>query len=166
MVRSRRSASIRAQSYNGGVILDDLPRANLYFALSPGIRKALEFLQSTPPASLKPGRHVIDGDAVVAGVADYATRDEFDSRWEAHRKHIDIQLVLSGEELVGVAPLDNLIAEPYNDANDILFASGQGDLLKLTPGRFLVLFPHDAHMPGLQVGEPAPVRKLVVKVRI
>lgn len=147
------------------MILDDLSRAELYCALSPGIRKALEFLRTTPLTTLSLGRHSIDGDAVVAAIAEYATKDAAKTRWEAHRQHIDVQAVLRGEELVGVAPLESLVAEPYDEANDILFAAGQGDLVKLTPGRFLVLFPHDGHMPGLQIGAPAPVRKLVVKIR-
>ena len=137
----------------------------MYFALSPGIRKALEFMRDTPLTSLPLGRHAIDGDRVVAGIAEYATRDEFDSRWEAHRRHIDVQAVITGEELMGVAPLEALIVEPYDDANDILFATGQGDYVRLTPGRFVVLFPHDGHMPGLQISEPAHVRKLVIKIR-
>jgi YhcH/YjgK/YiaL family protein len=147
------------------VVLDEIANASLYFALGPRIRKALEFIRSTPLSALPVGRQAIDGDTIVASVADYTTKDEAAGRWEAHRTHIDIQTVISGEELIGVAPLASLRAEPYDDIQDILFASGQGDVVTLTAGRFVVLFPHDAHMPGLRIGAPAPVRKLVIKIR-
>jgi len=34
------------------------------------------------------------------------------------------------------------------------------------PDKFFVFFPEDVHRPGLKVDSIAPVRKIVVKVRI
>ena len=148
------------------MILDDLVHASTYFDLHPRLRIALEWLQAIDPATLTPGRHEIDGDEVFASVTDYDTRPASATRWEAHRRHADVQCVLTGEERIGVTPLRTLQADPYDDDRDILFADGDGPFVALTPGRFVVLFPQDAHMPGVVVDAAAPVRKLVIKLRI
>ncbi len=42
---------------------------------------------------------------------------------------------------------------------------GTVDYVTLKPGNFVVLFPQDAHAPGIAPdGKPAPCRKIVVKV--
>ncbi len=38
--------------------------------------------------------------------------------------------------------------------------------LRLGSGYFAVVFPDDAHIPQLAVGEPKPVKKVVVKVPV
>jgi YhcH/YjgK/YiaL family protein len=148
------------------VILDDRSRASLYFGLHPRLRTALTFLQGTALEELSPGRHAIDGDDVFAMVSDYDTRTEGESQWEAHRVHVDVQYVIQGRERIGVAPLHALHLDPYDAEKDILFARGAGEFVTLTQGRFIVLFQHDAHMPGIVDGAREPVRKLVIKVRM
>ena len=49
---------------------------------------------------------------------------------------------------------------------DFRLLAGEGDRVTAAAGTFVVFFPHDAHMPGLALGEPAPVRKVVVKVAV
>ncbi|MEQ1868708.1 MAG: YhcH/YjgK/YiaL family protein [Vicinamibacterales bacterium] len=148
------------------MILDDLACASTYFDLSPRLKIALEYLQSTDLSQLPPGRHDVDGDRVFASVADYETRAEHETRWEAHRRHIDVQVVIAGEELIGITPLQAVDADPYDADRDVLFGSGPGEFLRLTPGRFIVLFPHDAHRPGVRASESSSVRKLVIKILI
>ncbi len=148
------------------MILDDVSRASLYFGLHPRLRTALTFLQSDRAHALPPGRHVVDGDDVFALVSDYDTKPEAESIWEAHRQHVDVQCVLSGEEWMGVAALESLDRDPYDAERDILFARGAGEFVSLKPGRFVVLFQHDAHMPGVAPPAPSRVRKLVIKVKM
>jgi biofilm protein TabA len=65
-----------------------------------------------------------------------------------------------------VTRLAALELQPYDEEKDILFGKGTGEFVALRPGRFIVLFPQDAHMPGVSVSAPAPVRKAVVKIAI
>jgi len=41
---------------------------------------------------------------------------------------------------------------------------GAGDYLTVGAGQFVILWPGDAHMPGIAAGVPGPVRKVVVKI--
>ncbi len=136
--------------------------------MHPRLHTALAFLQSGQAHALPPGRHVVDGDDVFAIVSDYDTKPQAESVWEAHRQHVDVQCLLSGEEWIGVTALETLDSDPYDAEKDILFARGTGEFVSLRPGRFVVLFQHDAHMPGVTAPAPAAsrVRKLVIKVKM
>ena len=148
------------------MILDLLSNAPTYFGLDTGLVIALSYLRQTDLMGLAIGRHQIDEDRVFALVSEYWTKTVAQSVWEAHRRHIDVQVLASGEEGVGVAPLAAMRADPYDAEKDVLFAKGDGDFVTLTPGRFVMLFPHDAHMPGVIAARPQHVKKIVVKVRI
>lgn len=121
-------------------------------------------------ADITDGRHVILGDDLYANVATYEPRALDGARYEAHECYIDIQYVLAGGEWMHVASRAPLVpAGPYDAAGDVRFYA-QGDeayaRVPLLPGTFAVLYPEDAHMPGLQGPYQGTVRKIVVKVRM
>jgi YhcH/YjgK/YiaL family protein len=131
--------------------------------------KAFSFLKNNDLKNLDVKRYEIDGGNVYAPVSEYLSKNEQDARYEAHRKYIDIQYVISGRELIGIAPVSsrNETLEPYNEANDIEFMGvSNGENHQATPDRFFIFFPEDAHRPGQKDGENAMVRKIVVKVKI
>lgn len=148
------------------MVLDHLSHAQEYFNLSSGIRVALEFLQRTDLISLSAGRHAVQGDAVFAIVDEYETKPASEKFWEAHRRHIDVQFVVSGREAIGVGALERFEAEPYDAERDLVVARGGGQYVDVPAGWFAILFPHDVHMPGVIAGTAERVRKVVVKVRL
>ncbi len=149
-----------------------IDHAQEYFNLAPGIRVALEFLAHSDLESLPVGRHPVDGDRVFALVSDYLTKRPDETFWEAHRRHIDVQFVVRGDERIAYANIDRFVQEPYNEARDLIVATGDSDRsVAVGPGEFVILFPHDVHMPGLRTAAADgragdPVRKVVMKVRI
>jgi biofilm protein TabA len=149
------------------MVSDRLKYASEYFNLSPGIRLALEYLARTDLGGLAPGRHDVDGDRVFALVSDYTTRNPEDTFWEAHRRHVDVQCVHAGRERIGVGDLADFDVDPYDADRDLVVARGdRGGYVDVGPGGFVILFPHDVHMPGLTGSQVDTVRKVVVKVRI
>ena len=59
------------------------------------------------------------------------------------------------------------ILEPYDSEKDIEFMSvREYSSLKATPDRFFIFFPDNIHRPGMKDGDNAPVRKVVIKVKI
>ncbi|HOF20099.1 MAG TPA: YhcH/YjgK/YiaL family protein [Bacteroidales bacterium] len=131
--------------------------------------KAFAFLRDNDPASMELKRYDLDGKNLYATVSEYVSKDDSAALYEAHREYIDIQYVVSGRELIGIAPLNDVreIIVPYDEENDIEFMTvNQIKNLTATPGRFFLFFPSDVHRPGLKDGENAAVRKVVVKVKI
>ena len=148
------------------MILDRLSHASTYNGLPPLLRLALQTLSSTDWGAKPAGRHDIDGSRLFALVSDYETRPESEVPWEAHRQFIDVQYVHSGIERIGHAHLSTLAAGAYDDARDLLSATGHGGFVVLPAGTFAILWPHDAHRPGVAVDTPVPVRKVVLKVAV
>ena len=148
------------------MVCDLLANAHLYAALGTRIARGLQFLAETDLASLAPGRHELDGKRLFALVSDYTPKPPAEGRWEAHRRYLDLQYVVSGVERMGVAPIDRLTAGDYDADRDLLWLSGTGDFLTFGAGQFMILWPGDAHMPGIDAGVPGPVRKVVVKIAV
>jgi hypothetical protein len=70
--------------------------------------KAFIFLSNPDLKELETGRYDIDGDNLFAKVDEYETRDEPDTRYEAHRRYADIQYLIKGKEYIGVLSLDKM----------------------------------------------------------
>ncbi|MGE0755876.1 MAG: YhcH/YjgK/YiaL family protein [Pirellulaceae bacterium] len=146
------------------MIVDRLANLELYRGLQPRWIKALEFLRDSDLATLPLGRHDLDGDQLFALVQEYTTRDESQCRWEAHERYCDVQYLVTGEERIGVANIDDLrVTEPYDAAKDVAFFEGDGDAITLRAGTFAIFAPQDVHKPCVHRGSPAAVRKVVIK---
>ncbi len=131
--------------------------------------KAFAFMKDNDLSTLELRRYDIDGDNAYALVSEYYTKKEEDARYEAHRKYIDVQYVVSGKELIGITPLalKQEVLEAYDEARDIEFMTvSQGVNYPAGPDRFFILFPEDIHRPGLRSGDSTLVRKVVLKIKI
>lgn len=147
------------------MIIDELKNSECYGNMGERFAAGFAFLKNTDLKAIAPGRYEIDGDRLYASVEEYQTRPVADDSWEAHRRYADIQYVITGSEVIGWAPLHTLdVREEYDDAKDIGWFQGKGTFLPLEEGRFMVLFPQDAHEPGRTAGETGSVKKIVVKV--
>jgi YhcH/YjgK/YiaL family protein len=132
------------------MVLDSLSRCGQYVRLHPAFARAFEFLNRPDMALLAPGRHVIEGDLIYVSIDHKEGRGREGARLEAHRKYIDIQFTIEGEEIIGWAPLPGCVAPvaAFDDARDICFYEDRPDTwLSVPPGRFAIFFPDDAHAP-------------------
>jgi len=148
------------------MIADTLNNAALYRGLSPRIALAFDYLLGTDLRQAAAGTFEIDGRRVYAMVQEYVTLEQAQGAWEAHRRYIDLQYVVTGAERIGYAHLSRLTPGEYDRGRDLLPLSGAGDFLSLGHGDFMLLFPEDAHMPRLAVAAPETVRKVVVKIAV
>jgi biofilm protein TabA len=146
------------------MIIDRLENASRYFPLNPGFAAAFRFLAEADLSALPVGSQELDGPRLRVDVlrAPAKTRDKI--KLEVHRRYIDIQFLISGEEQFGWK-LTSECAQPeaeYDPVKDrILYLDEPEAWFPLRPGMFAILFPEDAHGPMLGEGE---LRKAVVKV--
>ncbi len=150
------------------MIFDHLHNAGIYANLHFGLKTGLSLLTDSAIMSLPDGRHLIDGERLIAMPQRYATRLASVSKWESHRRYIDIQYIVQGEELMGWANTSLLrVSEAYDPARDVAFHEGTGSMVQVPAGYFAIFYPEDAHMPCLAVNDrPSPVRKIVLKVAV
>jgi len=143
--------------------------AILYFKNKERWAKAFKFLKSNDLTKLELKRYDIEGDNLFATVSEYQSKNEESAKFEAHRKYIDIQYVISGKEIMNLAPISTLkdVLTPYDAVKDIEFITVSKVVnYKASPSNFFIFFPDDAHRPGLKDGLNSPVRKIVIKVKV
>ena len=133
------------------------------------IQRAIQYAVSTDFSKLEDGRYVIDGDKMFANLFHLTSKPLEGTHPELHRKYIDVQYWLSGEELCGFAPAVGAErrVEERDDEDICLYDSVRDEsFLHARQGCYAVFFPDDAHRPGVAVdGGELTYRKVVVKVR-
>lgn len=148
------------------MIVDRLANAHRYLTLGPRFARAFDYLTRTDLATAAEGRADIDGASLYAMIQRYTSKLPQDGVWEAHRVYADLQYMVSGEERFGVGPVERFTRGAYDAERDFEALAGDGDFLRIQPGRFILLWPGEPHMPGMAIGAPSPVQKVVVKIRI
>lgn len=131
--------------------------------------KAFAFLKDNDLSKLDVKRFDIDGDNLYATVSEYMTKNEEDTKFEAHRKYIDIQHVITGAEQMSITPLSDRKEElvAYDPTKDVEFLTvNRTASYEATPDKFFIFFPSDIHRPSVKIGENKNVRKVVIKVKI
>ncbi len=134
-----------------------------------GLEAGFEFLEKSVLGSLPPGKHQILGDAVYAMVMRSPSRAPEEGQFESHRDYIDIQYLVSGEEIIGLAPVEGLqVVTSYDAAKDIVFYAAPENYRRLVihPAHFAVFFPEEAHLPMCHYQGPHDLHKVVVKVSL
>ena len=138
-----------------------------YLGIHPNLDMALERINDRFLSGVGCERQELKGGDVYVTRFTYETVPEEESFFEAHRNYLDIHIMLSGSEGVEIAPPADLTEFDRVKANDFYAYRGQGQYrLVLSPGDFLVVFPNDAHRIKMCLERPAPVSKVVFKVRI
>ena len=125
------------------MITDTITNAARYAALHPDFADAIQLLQTLDFAALPDGQVPCANPNIRLFVGSEPMRSKTEAKPEAHLKHIDIQVPISGEETYG-----------WIDRT----------WLTLQPGEFALFFPNDAHAP--LVGGEKSIRKAVFKIRV
>ena len=151
------------------MIIDRLENWRCY-AHGPAWERAFDFLLSIGPDA-KEQEYALDGNDIYARVMSYNTRPRESAVLEAHRKYLDIQSTLVAAEGIEWFPQNKLeVKTPYNQDKDVEFYNHPAFVparIDVFPGLFVALFPKDAHMPQLIVGEESKcVKKVVVKINV
>jgi len=146
------------------MIVDTLAQSERYRHLHPGFAAAFDFATSCDIEALAPGRHVIDGDRLFVSIDHTEGRGRAEARLESHRRYIDIQLTIDGNEEIGWRPLSQCRtpAAPFDEPRDIRFYDDAPDSWVSVPrGRFAIFFPDDAHAP---LGGTGLLKKAIFKI--
>jgi len=126
---------------------------------------AFAFLKNQDLDTLKPGKYPIVGDEVFATVTEAPSNKIDDVKWESHRKYIDLQYIIKGKEMIGVADASKAtITKPYS--GDAINYNAEGKYYIAGQGEFFLFFPNDAHRPTIKVEGYDVVKKIVIKIQV
>lgn len=148
------------------MILSSLSQSDRYAGLHPLFPRAFDYMRNTDLYALAPGRYNIVSDDLIAIVEHVPGRTREMARLEAHKRYIDIQLVLDGVDEMGWKPL----ADCYNPVSDHsiekdirFFNDAPASWIATPPDAFCIFFPEDAHAPLVSSGQ---IRKVIFKIAV
>lgn len=129
---------------------------------------AYDFILKLQTSDIDDGHYELH-NGVYVNVETYMSKPREERRFENHRKYIDVQIIIEGEEFIELFPVNEFSENSlYDNEHDISFFSNHkvGNRIQLSKGDSLVIFPGQAHMPCVQVNSSSLVRKAVVKIPI
>ena len=146
--------------------INQLEFEKLYKANPHLWKKAFQWMKDTDLEAIDPGTYVIEEGDLKAIVSDAPAPMLEQVKWEAHKKFSDIQYIVRGKALMGIAPVsDASVSEAYDSDSDVAFFNAEGEYFTADAGTFFIFTPEDAHRPGINVEGFDTVKKVVIKVR-
>lgn len=147
------------------MIIGKLSESTRYQSLHPLFETAFNYLSSHDLLTMECGKIHIDGERLFVNNNNAALLTDC-LPVEAHKRYIDIQIVLSGEERFGWVPVSDIKFNPYNPEKDVMLSDQKATtFFTLHAGEFVIFFPEDGHAP--QGGKSDTfVRKAIVKVEL
>ena len=124
---------------------------------------AFAFLKNRNLDTLSAGKYPIIGEQVFATITEAPSHNKADVKWESHKHYVDLQYIIKGKEMIGVADTSTAtIIRPYSP--DVVNYSAEGKYYIAEPGAFFLFFPNNAHRPTIKVEGYDLVKKIVIKI--
>lgn len=147
------------------MIYAKLADAPAYRGIHPRLDQALDLLTEDFLRGVPTERLSLDGDRLFVTRFDVQTTADESRLFEYHRRYLDIFTLAAGRERVDVAAPEAISVTAHS--GDYWGGEGKAEQsVALTPGSFLVLFPGDAHRPGMALAAPEDISRIVFKVLI
>jgi YhcH/YjgK/YiaL family protein len=146
------------------MIFDSIDNFTKYLSVNKNFKLVPEFLLQYQLNKLETGKYELpDGNYAI--VSSYSTKQLPECFIECHRKYIDVQIIISGIEKVGICNINECEENEYNSEKDFSVLKGNTDFITFRKGHFIVFFPQDGHMPGISCSDtPEAVEKIVFKI--
>jgi biofilm protein TabA len=134
---------------------------------APVIQKALEWIKNAD-VNMAPGKYPIEENRMYAIIQRTETQPMSEKLAEAHQEYIDVQYLLSGEELIRVVR-DSGNNEVWSDElvshDRLLYKHLVGEMdIVLKPHMFVVFYPSDIHRACCNVNGNLEIKKAVIKI--
>ena len=150
------------------MILTTIQKMDRYVSVNPRFAAAFAAARALAEKTFAGGRHEVDGEELFINAAEYDTKPAAQSLMEAHRRYIDVMVMLEGEETIGIQNVNTVaVTKPYDESGDALLGALEPGYaaIHMQPGSVAILLPEDAHAPGMDYAGTHHVRKLICKVR-
>ena len=138
------------------------------YCYSKAFDKAITYLRNTDLLALAEGKHPIDGGTIFAMIQKPTTMPVSERRYELHREHIDIQVLLQGREQhwYSMAYPTTQPTEDLLDSRDLAFYPAPENPLSLivSPWQYVVYLPGELHCPACCVDGPETITKVILKI--
>lgn len=151
------------------MLLADLSRDDYAKSLPPVFARLCGKLKALDLANLVLGWQDLE-EGIRMNVMSFETSPAEGKKAEMHRKFVDIQLLIEGEEMIEYSLSQPNLSkyDEYRDEDDYQLTDEIDDKNEviLKPNMFAIFLPYEPHKPGNTVNENKTLKKLVVKVPV
>ncbi|MBF0784333.1 DUF386 domain-containing protein [Muribacter muris] len=151
------------------MLLGDLSRADYANSLPPVFARLCARLKTLDLPNLPLGWQDLEA-GIRMNVMTFETSAAEGKQAEMHRKFIDIQLLIEGEEMIeyGLSQPNLSLYDDYREEDDYQLtpAIENKNEVILKPNMFAIFLPFEPHKPGNAVVTHQTIKKLVVKVPV
>lgn len=145
------------------MVIDNLKNMRDYESLHPLFAKAFDYIEHTDLSALEPGKIVLIEGELFVNVFQWGAKTKEEAKLETHNEYIDIQVPITGVEVMGYTQRCDLPEAEYDAAVDMTLYDGMAtDYITVKPGMFTLFFPEDGHAPGIT---PTGLKKIIIKVK-
>ena len=147
------------------MIYDKLSNLKKYSFANEDLAEAVDFISGLDLETIETGYSKDFGNFKVS-VSEYMSKHLNQSKYEMHRKAIDIHIVIKGVEYMECVECNEVnIDEPYDEVRECALGTAENNCsIRLKPKAFVIFFPWDAHLVGAHEHTSQQIRKLVAKV--
>jgi len=147
------------------MIVDKLKNIEFYQSMIPNLNKGLEAIKDQM-GRMETGRYEFNGGFFMVQKGE--TKPMAEGLFEAHRKFIDIQIVVAGDEEISWVELEDSIEKtPYDEVKDVAYyEASERHSLYVSEGMFYVVFPQDGHKAIRHTSNAHKFEKIVLKMPV
>lgn len=146
------------------MIIDKFDNIRFYSCMLNNLENGLQAVEAL--RNPESGKYEFDGGFFMVQKGD--TKPMAEGTFEAHRKYVDVQIVLEGSEEIAWADLEDLREEgEYDgDKDKAAYTGSEENAMKITAGMCYIAFPHDGHKAVRHTAEQQSYTKIVMKLPV
>lgn len=150
------------------MIFGNLKYAEKYNFLPEKIKACFTYAKEHDLATYDKGSYKINGDEFFVNIENYATVKREERFWEAHRKYIDVHMIIEGAESIDVGFCDAMQIKLFDEKRDFVELEGkeQATIHLLNKGDFLICYPEDAHRTAIMYQQSEKIKKAIFKIKL
>lgn len=145
------------------MIICSLDHVERIECLHPLFKTLFDYVKSCDLLNAPLGKIELDGDRLFINNNAVEGKRRESQIIEAHRKYIDVHILLEGDESFGWSATEKVPDwGPFDEGKDCMTSRSMAEsYIELKPGDVVIVYPEDAHAPNISRGN---IRKLVAKV--
>ena len=137
--------------------------------LEKRICDAKEYLSNIDVTSFEKNVRYSENDDFSFVIQEYETKTQDKCQLESHRRYIDIQIIVSGQEMMDIVDVSRLTPRTeYDSQGDIIYWNAPKRMARTTlaQGDCIILYPENAHRGAIAKDASSRVIKIVGKIKV
>jgi len=150
------------------MIFGNINQEKTYEFLPENVKACFKYVKEYDLLNYEKGTHKIDGDNLYVNVAEYTTVKREERFWEAHKKYIDVHMIIEGKESIDVSFCDDMQIKSFDENRDFVELTGEekATVNLINKGDFLICYPEDAHRTAIICQQSQTIKKAIFKIKL